>query len=153
MSGKAELIGVYGLPVDDALVTAQARELYGDNPEPDQLTQTREQLNSAALVEVAISGADPTFDVGDFVLEDRSLPRDNWQAAWAEAFLTTDGQQVLVKRWSSRPMDQNDFRVAFYIHYWKTGNRLLSSYGPLPASLPSPMPERLKRLVPYVEVD
>jgi hypothetical protein len=153
MAGKAELVGVYALPVDDALVVAQSRELYGENPRPAQIDQVREQLNSAVLVEVAISNAGASFDVGDFVLEDPTLPRDNWQAAWAEAFLTTDGERLLVKRWGSLPKDQQNFRVAFYIHNWKLGGRLLSSYGPIPTTAPLPMPDRLKRLVPYVEVD
>src|SRR5438093_1328271 len=115
MSGKAELIGIYSLPVDDALVAAQTRELYGEDPQPAQIDQVREQLQSTVLVEVAVSNADATFDVGDFVQEDPKLPRDNWQAAWAEAFLDTDGQELLVERWGSRPKDQSDFRVAFFI--------------------------------------
>jgi hypothetical protein len=73
----------------------------------------------------------------------------NWQVAWAEAFLSSDGQQLLVERWEPLPPNHATFRVAFFIHDWQEGQRLLTSYGYLPGAQPTTMPDRLLQLVPY----
>jgi hypothetical protein len=153
MPPKIAIVGVYSLPVDDAMITAQARELYGDTPSSAHRERVQKQLESLVLVEVTVADPDAKFNVGDFTQENPELPRDSWQAPWAEAFLTPDGQSLLVERWSSPPKDQKRFRVAFYIHYWQPGQALLSSYGPLKTPAAGIMPDRLKTLVPFVIVD
>lgn len=153
MPGKMELIGVYQLPVTDELVQSQAEVLYGANPSPGQCAQARHQLESTALVEVLVTDADRNFNVTDFAQEDPSLPRANWQAAWAEAFLSSDGQHLLVERWEPLPAQHTSFRVAFFIHQWQVGRPLLSSYGSLSTSQPTSMPGRLDELVPYEPMD
>jgi hypothetical protein len=153
MSGRIELIGVYRLPVTDELVQSQAEVLYGANPSSDQHAQARRQLESTALVEVLVTDADRHFNVTDFAQEDTSLSRANWQAAWAEAFLSSDGQNLLVERWAPLPAQHTTFRVAFFIHQWKVGGPLLSSYGSMSTAQPTSMPDRLHRLVPYETVD
>jgi hypothetical protein len=152
MPGQMKLIGVYSLPVDEQLVATQARELYGETPSPSQVAQVRKQLGSIALAEVLVTDADERFNVGDFTQEDPKRPRQSWQAAWAEAFLSPDGETLLVKRWGRLPPNTTAFRIAFYLHFWKTGQPLLTSYGPIPTPAPAPMPERLVRLVPYIPV-
>jgi hypothetical protein len=153
MPGNAQLIGVYTVPLSDELIAAQTRELYGSNPSPPQVAQVREQLASVALIEVLVSGADTQFSVSDFAQADPEKPRSDWQAAYAEAFLSPDGESLLVARWKRLPAGLTDFRVAFYMYYWKVGQPLLSSYGSLETPPPSQMPERLSRLAPYEMVD
>jgi hypothetical protein len=153
MPGRIELIGVYQLPVTEDLFAAQAELLYGANASLNQRAQLRHQLESAVLVEVLVSDADDDFDVADFIQENPRLPRANWQAAWAEAFLSVDGQQLLVERWDPLPPLHAHFRVAFFIHEWQVGRRLLTSYGELPGASPTAMPDRLLQLVPYELVD
>jgi len=149
MPGRTEVIGVYALRVEEELVRAQAEFLYGPNPSPSNLAQVRKQLESAVLVEVLVSNADAKFDVGHFVQPDPKLPRENWQAPWAEAFLSEDGERLLKAREKSVLAGSATFRVAFFMFYWKVDQPLLSSYGELPAVRSSAMPERLARLVPY----
>ena len=153
MASQVQLIGVYTLPVNPEMIAEQAQIIYGDDAAAEELEQAREQLESTVLVEVLVSNADADFDVGEFTQEDPKQPRDNWQAPWAEAFLSTDGERLLVERGESLPSDQDSFRVAFYMHYWKPGEPLVTSYGRLSTSSLSPMPERLTRLVPYELVD
>jgi len=153
MPGKIELIGVYQLPVTEGLCAAQAELLYGEGPSLGQLARTRHQLESTVLVEVLVSNADADFDVTDFTQEDPQLPDASRQVAWAEAFLSADGQQLLVDRWEPVPRTYAAFRVAFFIHEWQVGQPLLTSYGSLPGAQPVSMPERLIELVPYELVD
>jgi len=50
MAGTVELIGVYGLPVTEELVAAQAELLYGEGASSGQRTRVRQQLESTVLV-------------------------------------------------------------------------------------------------------
>jgi hypothetical protein len=152
MSGKIRLVGVYRLPMTDAMVYAQARELYGDAPSADDVEQVRKQLRSTVLVEVLVSGADAGFRVGDFTQADSKEPRDNWQAAWAEAYLSPDGEALLAKG-EAPPGERTDLRLAFYLHAWHADRPLETSFGRIAAAAPSAMPERLRRLVPYEPLD
>ncbi len=103
MAGRIELIGVYQLPLTEELVEDPAELLYGGNPSLNQRAKVRHQLESTVLVEALVSDADAAFNVADFAQENSELPRANWQAAWAEAFLSVDGQELLVERWDPRP--------------------------------------------------
>lgn len=153
MPARIELIGVYQLPVTEELVRSQAEVLYGMNPTLVQLSQIRHQLESTVLVEVSVSDADADFDVADFAQENPELPRVNWQVAWAEAFLSSDGQHLLAECWRPLPPQHTTFRVVFFIHGWQVGGPLLTSYGILSTPQPAPMPDHLKELVPYEPVD
>ena len=153
MPAVMSLLGVYKLPVTDELTSAQAELFYGDKPSKQQRERVRHQLESTVLVEVRVSDADDRFKVDDFAQENPQLPRESWQVAWAEAFLTGDGQQLLVERWDPLPADQRDFRVAFFIHNWNSELPLRTSYGVLPNTQLQEMPDRLASLVPYELVD
>jgi hypothetical protein len=153
---KIEVLGVYGLLVTDELFRAQFDILYGypmsagERPNAEQ--ECREQLESVVLVEAVVSDRDSRFRVGDFAQARPGQPKDNWQVAWAEAFLTADGEALSVPRWSAAPPDE-PLRIAFFIHYWDPARPLLSSYGEVQCPAPRPMPERLSRLVPFEPVD
>lgn len=153
MAGKVELIGVYQLPVTAELIAEQAEVLYGDEASSDEIAQARRQLESTVLVEVLVSNADADFDLDAFMQEDPRLPPESWQVAWAEAFLSADGQRLLVERGEPLPEGQATFRVAFYIHWWRAELELSSSYGSLPGAPPVPMPARLRQLAPYEPID
>lgn len=147
MPGRIELVGVYQLPVTEELVRSQAELLFGANLSIGQREQARRQLECTVLVEVLVSDAEADLNVMDFVQENPRLPPTDWQAAWAEAFLSADGQRLLVKRWAPLPQNHTTFRVAFFIHEWQAGGRLVTSYGNVPGAQPGPMPDRLRELV------
>jgi len=151
-----EVLGVYSLPVTDELLQEQTDILHGSDLTGAERRraegQCREQLESTVLVEVLVRACDNRFDVGGFSQPQDGMPRENWQAAWAEAYLSEDGERLLVERWGDPPKSDN-FRVAFFIHYWKPAKPLLTSYGEVACTAVKQMPERLRRLVPYEPVD
>jgi hypothetical protein len=151
-----EVLGVYSLPVTDELLQEQTDILHGSDISGDERRnaerQCREQLESTVLVEVLVRGRDKRFDVGGFSQPQDGVPRENWQAAWAEAYLSEDGQSLLVERWGSPPK-VDSFRVAFFIHCWIAAKPLLTSYGEVACPAVKKMPERLRKLVPYEPVD
>ena len=153
---QIEILGVYRLPVTEGLFREQFDILYGyEMTEAERVKaerSCRSQLSSVVLIEALVKGRDNCFDVGDFAQQYEDKPEDSWQVAWAEAFLTPDGNSLLVERWSDPPK-AGDLRVAFFMHYWVPDRPLSTSYGKVTCPQVEEMPERLKRLVPYVAVD
>jgi hypothetical protein len=153
---RIEVLGVYRLPVTEELFREQFDILYGypmSEPERAQAErQCREQLSSVVLVEASVHNRDQTFDVGRFTQPQEGVPEANWQVAWAEAYLTPDGESLAVERWS-KPPQSGDLRAAFFVHFWQPGLPLRTSYGEVECPAVQEMPERLARLVPYEPVD
>ena len=151
-----EVLGVYSIPVTKELLEEQTDILYGadlDGTERrEAVRQCREQLESTVLLEVLVRERDRRFKVGDFSQPREGVSRDNWQVAWAEAYLSEDGDRLLVERWADAPK-VDTFRVAFFIHYWNPATPLRTSYGDIRCPAVKKMPERLQQLVPYEPVD
>lgn len=151
-----QVLGVYALPVTEELLQEQTDILYGASLTGEVRQQAeqkcREQLQSTVLVEALVRNRDERFKAGDFCQPIDGVEPGSWQVAWAEAYLTLDGESRLEAR-RLDPPEAKDFRVAFFIHYWEDALPLLSSYGELRCSAVQQMPERLWRLVPYEPVD
>jgi hypothetical protein len=110
-------------------------------------------LNSTVLIELLVTNCDENFSVNQFTQPRKDLPKDNWQVAWAEAFLTINGEELIsVESWGDVPKAES-FRVAFFLHYYDPKQSIYTSYGEILCPLPDEMPERLKRLVPYELLD
>src|SRR5262249_8704558 len=107
--------------------------------------EIREQLESVVLVEALVLGRDQRFNLSNFCQAREDIPRANWQVPWEEKYLSLDGRSVIPTRSLDVP-EAEDFRVAFYIHFWDPARPLQTSYGPVPCPRPKRMPKRLERL-------
>jgi len=153
---QVDVLGVYRLPVTNALFREQFDILYGyPMSERQRLKaerQCREQLSSVVLIEVLVSNPDDRFDVGQFSQSQDGVPKENWQVAWNEALLSLDGEALASEGGSALP-DSSDMRIAFFLHFWQANNPLLTSYGEVQCPNAEEMPARLSQLVPYEPVD
>jgi hypothetical protein len=151
---KIEVIGVHSLNLDEKGFRKFFFE-YLDIDETDgELEDIDAQLFhnacSAALVELVVDeDTTQTFDVCLVAQEDPKQPKEKWQVAWNETYLTIDGEAVIAGYPLPRKPKSNRLRVAFYIHCFPDSPSV--SYNGASLQLPtlSPMPERLWRLVPY----
>jgi hypothetical protein len=148
-----EVLGVYRFPPPpEQLVRERLNISYGktlsDPITAEEAEESRDFFDSLVLIEVLVRNRDARFDVGKFTQRDMWLTPDNWQVAWAEAFLTMDGEALAVRRFGPMP-SSGDLRIVFYFHCFKPAVPLKSSYGDLVCPAPTAMPERLARLVPY----
>src|SRR5919201_3852003 len=129
-----QVLGVYALPVTKELLQGQTDILYGAHLTGEARRQAeqqcREQLESTVLVEALVRDRDDQFRAGDFCQPREGVAEESWQVAWAEAYLSLDGESRLNARWPDPP-EAKDLRVAFFIHYWEVDKPLLSSYGAL----------------------
>ena len=107
---RIEIVGIYRLPVTEDLFRQQFEILYGGPMSEEQGAeaeeQCREQLSSIVLVEALIENRDERFSVFDFTQPQDGVPRDNWQVAYGEAFLTLDGNSLVVERWKEATRDR-----------------------------------------------
>ena len=156
---SVEVLGVYRVRATDELIRERIEYSYPadqkatveDRIKAEQ--ESREFLESVALIEALIHNRDKRFKVGDFTQRVGPGPtRDNWQVAWAEAYLTPDGEALAAERWG-RDVPAGDLRVAFFLHFWDSSRSLATSYGDVSCPPVTAMPERLERLVPYENVD
>ncbi|WP_143099482.1 hypothetical protein [Bradyrhizobium sp. cf659] len=122
-------------------LTDEARQEWEDD--------LRHHMDDAAVFEVQVTNPDARFSISDFVQADPSRPKEQWQVAWDETFLTTDGGTVIHIDRGHRLPEAKQYRVVFVIHFWKPGLPLSSSYGELQPPPVQPLPERLWRLAPY----
>lgn len=112
------------------------------------------QMAGAALVEALVCHADERFSVCDFHQSDPGTPRNAIHLPMAVRYLSEDGEKKLEEDgWSGTPDLPDRFRIAFYLHDWKEGVPLGSSYGAMSVPPLRPPPERLWRLAPFQLVD
>jgi hypothetical protein len=154
---RVTVLGVHPLNVTAELLEAQIGTTWSADEDPperraDAERRARGQLEGAVLVEIRIDAppADPKFfdrithDSGDV----------SPQAPWLETLLTADGSGVLPERVSDTlRAGLASLRIAFYLHYFDAAVPLVTPFGDVRLLPPSPMPERLQRLVPYQIVD
>ena len=117
---RIEVIGVYELDVTEELFREQFDILYGytmsDEDRIEAEEQCREQLSSIVMIEVLIGDRDERFSVLDFTQAQDGVARDNWQVAYAETFLTLDGNSLLAETGKEQPQS-GDLRGAFFMHF------------------------------------
>ncbi|HLH89995.1 MAG TPA: hypothetical protein VKX28_16200 [Xanthobacteraceae bacterium] len=151
-----EVLGVYRVRATDALIQDRIQYSYSpdqvDTPEKRSAAEqeSRELIESVALIEAMVRNPDERFNIGDFTQRLDGVAQDNWQAAYAEAFLSPDGKSLTDVEPSGSP--GGDFRIAFFLHVWDAAKPLVTSYGDIKCPAVGEMPERLERLVPYENV-
>jgi hypothetical protein len=139
---SVNVLGVYRLDVTDELVREQHSILLPGRQGHSWAAseqQVRDQIETLGSRWVILRKSQP------------SLPRDEWQATWAEAYLSLDGSSLAVGRWSPTPVC-GDLRIAFFMHFWQPTDPLQSSYGEIVCPQPHLMPDRLRKLVPFEPV-
>src|ERR1051326_8818175 len=102
---SVEVLGVYRVRATDELVLDRMEYAYSveqkatteDRMAAEQ--ESREFFESIALVEVLVHNRDKRFRVGDFTQRVGPGPtRDDWQVAWADAYLTPDGDALAAEQ-------------------------------------------------------
>lgn len=162
MDSTAPLVvvkGVYRLPVTDEFLTELARLSmaefkYFDPPEyekealEDEKERYRELLVDTALIELVIENVDEHFTEDDFIQESQGTR----QAAWMETYLDLDGTRIIARK-EALASPSGTLRVAYYHHLFDSSRPIRTSYGEISLPAPSPMPERLWMIMPWVDFE
>ncbi len=145
MSASLRVLGVYQLDVTPEVFTEQL-PMYGDEE------GCRDHFSSVVLIEVVGEAAGDQFSLDGITQPNPAYPHGSPQAAWDEGLLSSDGE-ILLARKINCVRGRGPLRFAFYMHYWDPQLPLKWTHGEVPCPPPQPMPERLKRLMPYRPCD
>lgn len=145
MSDILQVLGVYRLDVTPE-VFAEQLPMYGDE------TQCWDHFSSVVLIEAIGESDEERFPLSGITQPNPAYPHGAAQAVWDEGLLSADGT-VLLARKISCVRGSGRLRFAFYMHYWDPKLPLTWKHGEISCPPPEPMPERLKRLIPYNPCD
>lgn len=151
---QVTIIGVHPIETTDELLDeaiTQRHGLVALDPDPARRAwadfEARQRLRSIVVVEMLIAGHDRQMYMGDFGQSATGALGDDDAVAYDEVFLSPDGEERVADF-----LDQvktADVRVAFFLHDYRAGLPILTSYGPAEAPMLTPMPARLRRLISY----
>lgn len=105
------------------------------------------------LIELNINTSPTDVDISSFTQKDDKLSKGSWQTAYDEHFLNEDGTQVMGTFIEQDNLKGDKSRIAFFMYFIDFRKPLLSQYGEIWLSQPSPMPERLSKIIPFEPVD
>lgn len=126
-------------------------EIVGVHPIQGAQGYFGQELGLVVLVEAWIRDRDDRLKFGGFGQSEGVTLGPQDQVAYDEVFLSDDGSAVAAH--DLRPLDASDLRVAFFLHFYEASRPILTSYGPVHAPDPTPLPERLSKLITYEPVD
>ncbi len=142
-----ECVGVYLVPCDEQKWREELEDSYRILGVLSETEDFRRRVISIVLVEVIFSAATSSLDAGDFA---QWLEKDDRypQVAYDEALLSPDGDAVLASGHGSI-VGITAGRMCFFLHYYDPTRPIQWTYGEFNCPAPSPMPERLARIVSY----
>ncbi len=136
------ILGVYKPEISKVEYQKQWRVTASDE-------RTKVHFKDLVLIEALVEHIDARFkmrEVGQ-LYRCRDYP-DNFQCAYDEALLSSDGKTV-IERDMNCVKGSGLLRFAFYLHFYDSNRPLQWSYGETQCPPVEPIPGRLKHLVPY----
>lgn len=105
------------------------------------------------LIEVRLQAKPSELDMGKFTQENPDLPRGSWQVAYDEQYLNESGDQVIGDGSNMPEEDRAPTRVAFFLYFVTFNTPLRTPMEEIRLPSPTPLPERLKNIIHFVDVD
>lgn len=111
-----------------------------------------EGVDSVNLIEIIIKEEINEFDPSELTQEIRGQDKLDWQTAYNEKYLNTNGTKIIGDD-IERPKNLVSFRVVFFFHFLDVSKPLISQYGLMDLIEIEELPERLKKLIEYESID
>ena len=105
------------------------------------------------MIELEVHERSSLIDVSTFTQEIPDKPASGWQAAYDEYYLNSTGDAVIGDFISLPERDDGTTRLVFFFYYLDFKSPLLSQFGQVKLIKPIKMPDRLKNIIDFVEVD
>lgn len=105
------------------------------------------------LLEVIVNASPSDFDVSDFTQEVLGQPRENWQVAYDEYYLSEQGDVIIGDFLHTPKGNTGVSRLAFFLYFLDFNTPLITPYGELKLPDPTSMPLRLSRIIDFEECD
>jgi len=101
------------------------------------------------LVELMISRKADEIQIGEFTQEIQNEPPLNWQAPFAEKYLSLDGEKIIGDDFDLPEILTDTTRLTFFIYFLDPSKPLLTPFGPLQLTQKQVQPKRIKDLIMF----
>jgi hypothetical protein len=137
-----EILGVYKPHIPEETYQEQWQVTESDE-------YTKEHFDALVLVEAIVHNADDQFDLSKIGQQPpHSDDPKCFMVPYDEALLSSDGE-TLIQREMNCVHGTGALRFAFYLHLYDPSKLLETCYGPIHCPAVQPVPDRLKKLIPY----
>jgi hypothetical protein len=111
-----------------------------------------ESENDVKLIELIINENINKFDAGLITQEIKGTNKLNWQTAYDEKYLDFEGEKLIGDDFE-KPKDIERFRVVFFFYFLDFTKPLISQFGLIKITDSQILPDRLKRIIDFKQVD
>ena len=101
------------------------------------------------LVELIVDKKADEFDVGEFTQEIEDQPRLNWQAPFAEKYLSLDGETIIGDDIDLPEFLTDTTRLTFFFYFLDPSKPLITPFGKLQLIQKQEQPKRIKGLIKF----
>lgn len=105
------------------------------------------------LVELIIPATPSDVQVDDITQEIPNEPKDNWQVAYDEHYLNLKGDKIIGDYFKLPKDNIAPTRVAFFLYFLDFSRPILTQFGEVKLPQPTDIPDRLKQIISFENVD
>lgn len=105
------------------------------------------------LIELIINDAPSNVDASMIVQKDPRFDEDDWQAAYDEHYLNSDGTKIIGDFINQKTLNTPNTRMVFYMYLESFDIPLSTQYGELEFIDPTELPSRLEKILSYEPID
>jgi hypothetical protein len=105
------------------------------------------------LLEVLVQAPPINFDVSDFTQEMTGQSKSDWQVAYDEYYLNSDGTAVIGDSIEIPKVETAMTRLTFFLYFIDFNKPLITPFGNVRLPRPTMMPARLKDIISFEDAD
>lgn len=106
------------------------------------------------LIEMLINDSSENIDFAEFVVPDPNLDEDDWQCAYLEQYLNSEGTDKICELYDEPEEAVKPCRIAFFIYKFDEQDRkIITPYGSFPLEDLKHVPERLLNCIEFENED
>jgi len=91
--------------------------------------------------------------LGDFAIEDKTLPRDNWQVQYMGQYFSVNRSIKLCETSNEPAEETNDFNLVFFIYKLAAGQILCTPFGNIAVTKLQKLPREYKKNLEFAPLD
>jgi len=91
--------------------------------------------------------------LGDFSIEDKTLPKKSWQAIYMEQYYNENKMEKICETYDEPKENSKNFWLVFFIFFLEEGQTLNTPYGNITVSELKNIPSIYKNTLDFEEVD
>jgi hypothetical protein len=105
------------------------------------------------LIEIKVETKPSVVNVEDFTQEVEEVPEEDWQVAYDEYYLNDEGNEVIGDFFNKPTEDLSPTRITFFLYFVDFSIPLSTPYGKVSLPSSTQIPNRLKYIIEFEEVD